>query len=162
MMDLNNIQLAPQTVAQLYTDVLIETHATAVPDNMIKALGANKKNILIIVHYEGEMYLPDAALQFLTSILGACKLSLADVALVNNKEEKKNYRQLLQQFNSTTVLLFDVSPLQLELPINFPHFQIQKFNGCTYLYTPELQSIEKDKTLKKNLWLALKTIFDIA
>ena len=164
-MSLNNIQLSPQQLADWYSQVLIETTATAVPEPEAPeyyALGGNAKKVLIVVSEEKEPFLPDSELTFLTSILTACKLNLADIALVNfEKMEQKDYKALVQYFNSRVVLLFNVSPLQFGLPINFPHFQIQEFNKCTYLFAPELRLVESDKQLKKELWTSLKNIFGL-
>jgi hypothetical protein len=164
-MSLNNIQLSTHQLADLYSQVLVETTATAMPEEqtpLFHSLGGNAKNILVVVAEEKESFLPDSELTFLTSILTACKLNLADIALVNfEKVEQKDYKALVQYFNSRVVLLFNVSPLQFGLPINFPHFQIQEFNKCTYLFAPELRLVESDKQLKKELWTALKNIFGL-
>ncbi len=164
-MSLNRIQLHPQQLAELYSQVLIETTATAVPEPappLFHSLGGNAKNILVVVASKKETFLPEGELTFLTSILSACQLTLADIALVNFlKLETRDYQSLVQYFNSQTVLLFNVTPLELGLPFHFPHFQIQAFNKCTYLSAPELRLVENDKQLKKDLWMALKTIFGL-
>src|SRR4051812_39183868 len=100
-MSLNNIQLNPSLLADMYRTSLVETnqnlrsnekkYAPAAIETVAKDtkavrwkyLGEYKKNILIIVRYDGLPYLPDQQLNFLTSVLGACKLNLADVAIFN-------------------------------------------------------------------------------
>ena len=82
-MNLNNISLTPQQVADLYTNVLIESESIAVPEKEnIAFLGNNKKNIVVLVNYTDVPFLPDEQLNFLMNILGACHLTLADVAIV--------------------------------------------------------------------------------
>lgn len=158
-MSLNNVQLGPRLLADLYASVLIDAPATAVPEPQVPFLGGNKRNILV-VSKSTEAFLPDGELQFLTSVLAACKLGLADIALVNfDRLAEKDFHPLVSFFNAQTVLLFNVEPLHFGLPINFPPFQIQEFDRRTYLYAPDLPRIEQDKGLKKDLWLALKNLF---
>lgn len=165
-MSLNNIQLNTQQLVQLYENVLVEDvpRPKSVEESQpaIRSLGGNAKKVLILVQKEGEAFLPDSELQFLTTVLGACGLSLADIALVNFASlAQKNYSALLEHFNSKQVVLFDVTPLQLGMPINFPPFQVQAFKDCRYLQAPALHLIEADVTLKKSLWGALKNMFGL-
>jgi hypothetical protein len=48
-----------------------------------KTLGNNKRQITVVVNCPTDVYVPEADLQFLTKMLGACKLNMADVAIVN-------------------------------------------------------------------------------
>src|SRR5882724_10092740 len=106
-MNLNHIQLPASVVANLYRNSLIQTEeSTLITDNYAlkktpagkadqwKYLGDNKKNILVVVDYRDAGFLPDEELSFLTSMLSACKLSLADVAIVNRSNyESANYKE---------------------------------------------------------------------
>jgi hypothetical protein len=127
-----------------------------------KHLGDFKKRILLVVRYAGVTYLPDEPLTFLTSILGACKLSMADVAIINiSNFPTAQYGDLQEKFNSAVVMFFGLTPSELEMPIDFPEFQIQPFNNCTFLHTPVLERLETDKVLKSKLWVCLRRIFDL-
>lgn len=159
-MNLNNITLTPQLVADLYPASLIEELSFPDKQETLKFLGKNQKNILILVSKENVAFLEDDELNFLSSVLAACKLSLADTAIVNHNTRKPlNYRELTNQLKSKTVLLFDVEAQTIDLPFNFPHFQLQQFDQCTYLSAPALKNIELDKALKTQLWNCLKNIF---
>jgi hypothetical protein len=162
-MSLNNIQLSPQLLASLYPDVIIETPGKQQEKKSeFRFLGNNKKNILILVSKEEIPFLEDIELNFLSNILAACKFSLADVAIVNLRNNATTgYSSLIQFFNSKYVLLFDVAPQEIDLPFNFPHFQIQKFDQCIYLSAPELNKIEPDKATKTQLWTSLKNLFGL-
>lgn len=166
-MDLNNIQLSTHQLVQLYENTLVEgvPELTDPLENdglIIRSLGGNAKHVLILVQKETEAFLPDGELQFLTTILGACGLSLADIALVNVAPlEQNNYNLLVEHFRSKQVVMFDITTGELGMPINFPPFQVQAFKDCRYLQAPALHLIEADVTLKKNLWAALKNIFGI-
>ena len=174
-MNLNRIQLPASVVANLYKHSLIEidTDSSSKPASFSfekisksgdrwKYLGENKKNILIVVDYKNVFYLPDDELSFLTSMLTACKLSLADVAIVNRSNYNDiNYKELIAQFASKIVFLFDIDPTSFEMPINFPHFQLQPFANATFLFTPSLGDMKKDDLLKSKLWLCLRRLFSI-
>lgn len=160
-MSLNHLNLNSTMLADLYSDVLVEINATGVPEPASKTyLGSNEKNILIIVNTADAVFLEDEELTFLTNILSACHLSLADVAIINwlNKETAS----IASELNSKNVLLFGISPLQFGLPINFPYFQIQNFDKTDYLTAPALSVISNDVQIKKELWSSLKKMFRIA
>ena len=102
---------------------LPETEKVLTDSSSHKYLGNNQQNILIIVKHNDCVHLPDHELQFLTGILAACKLSLADVAIVNlNNYPGITYKELNKQFNSKTVFLFGTRPASFGLPLNFPPF----------------------------------------
>src|SRR3954463_13782427 len=83
-MSLNNIQLKPQMVAELFGDNLLETKAEPVSSATGPTfLGSNGKGIAVVVNHDRYAYLPEAELTFLTNVLAACKLGLADIALFN-------------------------------------------------------------------------------
>lgn len=168
--ELNNIRLTPAIAAALYHHSLIddEIHEVAekkpavipVAGDEWKFLGANQQNILIAVSHSGITHLPDEDLDLLSSILKACKLGLADVAIINaHNYPQHTYKEYLDQFNSKIVLLFGMDPVSFGLPVDFPHFQVQSFAKTTFLYSPPLA--EYDKLLKSKLWVSLKTIFKL-
>lgn len=164
-MSLNNIELTPHNLAGLYGDVLIESVTNTVPDKpRLKArhLGNNRKNITIIVNHETVPFLPDPELSFLTSILNACRLSLADIAIINFQQfNPNNLEESVDELSPKQVLLFGIDPLSIGLPIQFPQFQLQQFNQRTYHYAPALSDLENDKDLKQKLWANLKTLFGL-
>ena len=162
-MSLNNILLSPRMLADLYTDVLIETNAIPVPmASKPSFLGNNEKKVLIVVNNPEAAFLTEAELAFLTKVLGACGLNMAHVAIVNwNNLAAKDYKSLLETLESKTVLLFALDAETFGLPIRFPHFQIQRFDQCIYLQAPALSIIEDDVASKKQLWTSLKTLFAI-
>lgn len=162
-MTLNTIQLNPSMLAEFYADVLVETGSGDAPATKeIRFLGNNKKHILVMVNHEEMPFLPDTELNFLSQVLGACKLSLADIAVVNfHPDGSSQIHQVFENLEPSKVLLFNVDPLSLGLPINFPWFQVQDFDKRKYLYSPSLSEIEQDKPLKQKLWASLKNMFDI-
>src|SRR5271169_6344375 len=88
-MSLNNIQLPGFLIEEWYSDKLIVLPAVTSPagpstTSPLKCLGNNRRHITILVNASGSPFLPDNQLTFLTKILEACRLTLADVAIVNN------------------------------------------------------------------------------
>lgn len=166
-MSLNDIHLPINTVVDLYKNVLIES-TESIPEKIksgtgsINYLGNNKKHVIILVSYSDTVYLPDEQLNFLTSILTACKLSLDDIAIINiHRTGPVSFKELFKAVPAKSVLFFNVIPGAISLPINFPLFQVQSFDGINYLTAPALDKIEKDKTLKMDLWTSLKKIFKL-
>lgn len=125
------------------------------------SLGGNRKGVLILVKNDTVPFLPDADLEFLSAILGACRLSIADVAIVNLHHYPQPYTALLEQFTARQVLLMGVTPQEVDLPFHFPHFQLQPFDSRTYLSAYPLRQMAQDRSLKMQLWSCLKQLFGV-
>jgi hypothetical protein len=175
-MALNNIELNSLLLIDLYRNSLIEINE--VKKNVVadqskiekndsltkewKFLGEFRKNILLVVRYNGLTHLPDESLNFLTSILIACKLSLADVAILNiSNQPSALYKDVQKKFRGVTTVLFGITPQEFEMPLSFPEFQVQPFDNCTFLYAPVLEKLESDKILKSKLWVCLRRMFSL-
>jgi hypothetical protein len=166
-MSLDNIQLPAIVLYDLFKDSLVDLN-TQQPDTAAGAatslsfLGNNQKRVAIMVADEKAIYLPDEDLNFLMGILSACKLTMADVALLNiKKNDAFTYAELEQQLKTEIILLLGVVPAQLQLPLQFPSYQIQKFNNQVYLAAPALHLLAQDKAEKTKLWNCLKQVFSI-
>jgi len=161
-MSLNTIQLDPFLVAGLYPELLVETGATTVPEKKVQSyLGNNARQIIIVVQHDSVPFLPDHELNFLSNVLAACKLSLADIAIVNIAKAGKDGVAGIIESEGRIVLMFGVGPETIGLPVYFPEFQLQQFNHRTYLHAPGLQTVENNKELKLKLWNNLKTLFGL-
>lgn len=162
-MSLNNISLPSPLIADLYQHVLIQDTTRAVPvKKKIAFLGKNGKNILIVVNQADVPFLPDGELSFLTNVLSACQLSLADVAIINaNSLRDQTADELFEQLNSRQVILFDVEPSAVGLSAKLPHYQVVQQVSRQFVAAPQLSDIEKFKEAKKQLWTALKQLFGI-
>jgi len=167
-MNLNNLKLSGALIKNLYPNVLIEETLSAPKlvqtpkKDLKKYLGDNKRNITVISSFETVTHIPDTELEFLTSVLSACQLSLGDIAYVNiHNFPDQSLGSLISELNPGVVLLFGVGTEEIELPVRFPQFQKQQVKNTTYLAAPRLEEIQKDKELKKQLWGCLKTIFKI-
>ncbi|MEO7524267.1 MAG: hypothetical protein ABIT58_09245 [Ferruginibacter sp.] len=167
-MSLDNFQLPPFLAGELYKNSLVDLNSKQLKNKSLKGngdlvyLGSNKKHILIIVNVENAVYLPEEDLNFLIDILTACKRSLADTALINfHKNPGLSYKLLMQHFNPETIICLDVNLAALGFPLEFPYYQVQKYNNQSYLSAPALKKLASDKQEKMQLWNCLKKIFSI-
>ena len=166
-MSLDNIQLPLIVLQQLFKHSLVNLENEEKPEEKtaskgFSTLGNNRRHILIMVESDQTLYLPDEELNFLLGILAACKLTMDDVAILNIKKNKSvTYRSATKELKPEKLFLFGVNPAQIELPLDFPHYQIQQYNNQTYLTAPPLSYFQDNKVEKTKLWNCLKQIFGI-
>ncbi len=166
-MSLDNIHLVPEIIQGLYSKSLYDLKtgnpvSQVMQKGDISFLGTNQKKIALLVNAPEAIYLPDEELNFLLSILTACRLSMADIALINvSKKPGLLYTDITEQLKAEKVFLFDVAVKTLQLPLQFPHYQVQQFNNQVYLSAASLTVLQKDKDEKMKLWNCLKNIFSL-
>jgi len=172
-MSLNTIKFETTDIALLFKNSLVEidTEQQILPKTNVDAdsatsrwkyLGENKKKTLVIVRYSDAVHVPDKQLSFLTKLLAACNLNLADVAILNFQDHSSSeFNEILNFFKPKVVLLFNIEPAEFGMPMIFPQFQVQGFKNVVFVSSPSLQVIEPDKTLKGKLWICLKKIFNL-
>ena len=163
-MSLDNIQLSGHTCSILFSHNLIEdSTSNTITDSKkkfeINSLGENQKKVLLLVNDPSCKFLPDEEMELLTNLIPACKLSMADIALVNFNWNKYNYQQFNSQFEPKKILIFGVTTLDIELPFDIPYFQVQPFHEQLYLTAPSLKDFINNTALKKELWKSLQKLF---
>lgn len=164
-MSLNDTRLDPLLVKELYKNMLID--AAPVPaahpvasDAGFTFLGNHEKRVVVLVNSPDNAYLPDESLTFLLDILSACKLSMADIALLNLAKDPSITDQIIaERLGPLKMLLFGIDPLSIGMPLQFPHYQVQSFSNRVYLSAPRLEILKSDKDEKLKLWTCLKKIF---
>ena len=128
-------------------------------------LGDNQKHIVILVNDIDAVYLRDEWLQFLSNILGACKLNIGDVAIVNHANNPMIFTDFQQQLTPQYFILFDVPAQNIQLPFTVPFYQLQQFGNIQFLLAPSLAlmlgNTDVVKMEKSRLWLSLKKMFNI-
>jgi len=166
-MSIDNIVLTPHVLQELYKSSLVADNRTqpqqdSSPKKNISFLGKNQKQISILVSKDEVLYLPDEQLSFLVGILAACKLTMEDVAIINLKKNAAiTYKTLAEELNAEKIFLFGIESSQIELPLQFPNYQIQKYNQQVYLTAPMLSILQDDKGEKMKLWTCLKQVFSL-
>lgn len=131
----------------------------------IKFLGEHQKKILVLVQDPDAVHLNERAFDLLTSILNACKLTIADIALINVANKNFSLHQILTQVPSEFVFVFDINPTQLKIklptklytPILLGETQLLFSNNLS-----QMQGIDQASKIEKTkLWTALKLIFKL-
>ena len=175
------IQLPDFLIAELYKGSLVDLETfklkvtplpveeegrdVVISNKKIKFSGENGKGVIIIINQPEAKFLREEELTFLTNILKACQLSLADIAIINNAKQEITYEAIKEQLSISVILLFDVEPSAIKLPFMIPAFQIQNFDGNKIVVAPPLplinQPTQEGKLLKTKLWLSLKKVFNL-
>lgn len=119
---------------------------------IISYKGGNERGILILVEDSTDEFLNEQDLNYLLKILGAVKLSLADIALVN-VHRSKNYAEL----DYEQVLVFTANH-SFQLP-NPTKYTLNQLEGLQILLADPLNKIADSVELRKALWGSLKAIY---
>ncbi len=175
-MNEENIQLPDFLIAELYKNSLVITDEVPKPVKTKPKqgkptaerewyLGSNLQKITLLVSEKEAVYLQEDSLQFLSTILGACKLNLGDVAIVNFENDPIDYGFLKEKLSPSYLILFGVTAQQVQLPFTIPNYQVQKYDACQFLLAPPLNTMlgttQEAKLEKSKLWLSLKKMFNI-
>lgn len=147
-------------------DIERPTPAKATPNEAVAplqvahTLGDNQQGIILAVDYANAATILESDLTFLLNILNACRLGLRDVLITNLHGMTASERQrLIKTYQAATLIMFGLNPADMNLPIRFPEYQRQSFDGIQYLSAPALSRLEQDPAGKKQLWGCLKSMF---
>lgn len=167
-MSLDNFQLPTHLLSELYKNSLVvlddkQINTESLKEENFVFLGNNHKNILIVVEDAEAVHVNDQDLNFLIGILTACKLTIADIALLNMTNHQKNYFEAaIQHFNPDTIILFNIeSKKSNSLDIVGNKYQTEKKNGIQILSASSLHQISNNIEEKKKLWNCLKNLFNV-
>jgi hypothetical protein len=162
-MSLKKIVLNPYNISYLYANSLVGVLNKPKKEsaNLLKFLGGNSKNILILVQDLENVHIGESDLILLTKMLNACKLTIEDVSILNMAKFQLNLSEIVEKLSPKMVLLFGVSPTEIDMPIMFPEYHVQNYNNMQFLLSAKLNIIANDTVLKTNLWNSLKKMFEI-
>lgn len=128
-------------------------------------LGDNTHKITILLLDKSHVFTGEKELEFLTNILSACHLNLSNVALINYDKTPLGYKEIQINPGCEKLILFGVTPQQIQLQFNFPAYQPQEYEQITFLQAAALpkmmQNSPEAKEEKKKLWFSLKKLFNI-
>jgi hypothetical protein len=131
----------------------------------LKYLGEHKKNITIVVNDANAVYLNEDDFILLTSILNACKLTIADIALINIAKQSTSLHQCLNELPSTHLIAFDITPEQLKVKLPSTIYKAHVVGDTTIVFSEALfamrDSSAQAKQEKAKLWQILKSIFKL-
>lgn len=118
-----------------------------------------KRDVLICIATLESKLNPEKE-RLLNAILSACKLDPTQLFICTDQEQLHySFLDVVGAQQATKVILFGLDPAHVGLPIHFPLFQIQAFQGVQYLHAPSLDALEIDKQMKMQLWQKLKQMF---
>ena len=173
-MSFEKLVLPPASIVSLYSKTLVESNDGIISSEAKELvqvnegytfLGNNNRSIVLLVNFAEAPIIPDLHLQFLSRMLEACKLNLGDVAILNQSKQILDIKKLKDQLHPASLVLFGVKSADIGLPLNFPLFKSQVYDGITYLYVPGLELLNQDtdegKLLKSKLWVCLRQLFGI-
>jgi len=133
-------------------EVLIEKE----PDIIIDSLGANKKNILFIVDdLNNDFFSKDAELAFIKT-LGALKLTIEDVAVINYKRigGSITFDQIKKEFTPKACVFLGSSPTRFNM--NFAENIITNDKDMQFLNSFSFEEMLTDAAKKRMFWDAIK------
>jgi len=166
-MSLDNIQLPHTVIQELYKNSLVDLESNepireTLNNNAYPFLGANKKNVLLIVSETSAAFLQDEHLALVMKMMSACQLTMADISIVNAAHTPGlNLTDLNEQFEPRKIIIFGLRPSELDFPLEFPDFQVQKYNGQSYLTAPGINEVATNTDIKKQLWQSLQKMFEL-
>jgi hypothetical protein len=135
------------------------------PITPIKFLGEHQKKILVLVQDINAVHLNERDFDLLTSILNACKLTIADIALINLANKNFSLHQILTQVPSEFVLVFDINATQLKIKLPTKLYAPILLGETQLLFSNNLiqmQGMDQDSKIEKTkLWSALKLLFKL-
>jgi hypothetical protein len=131
----------------------------------IKYLGEHLKQVTIIVKDELAVYLNENDLTLLSSILSACKLTLADIALINVAQQKLSLHEILNVLPSKLVMIFDVTSTTLKIKLPTTLYKSIQLGDTYLLFSNSLSLMQggdqSAKLEKGKLWAILKSLFQL-
>ena len=150
-MNINDISLPASVVAGLYKNSLV------IPGELPANKQPEQVKTVLILYYKS-----DKQSRFVDDLLIACHIDKIKAELKElKKDEAYDYKELLDKSHFKEIILFGVEPSAIQLPLSFPHFQLQSFAGRSILFTPPLSEMKDDKLLKSRLWVSLRRMFNI-
>lgn len=135
-----------------------DTDTKYIESNPFNFIGENGKNILILNFGEKEEVISKNELMFLTKILQAVQLTLADVAVLR-WDDSYHLSMLQDAFKFQTFICLSQIPTCLQSILPSERYQIKNSSKVQYLFIDSLKEIETDVEKKKLLWKCLKTLF---
>lgn len=94
--------------------------------------------------------------EMFTKLLDACKLSIEHIHLISPYTFELTSSVLLKEYTPSHIIMFGVGSSEIGLSVYFPDFQVQQVEGVTYLTSPDLNLVAKDKNIKLALWKSLQ------
>lgn len=147
-------QLAETNIHQTNASITVVDSA----DISFDYLGENNKYFAILVNTPAHQYMPPKELEALQSILGAKKMDLNDVAILNlHKYPQASFSAIKKFLVSNRMVLFGINPQSIQLP-SIASNQISEHHGVKVLATYAFSEMMVDVEKKKAFWNVMKIL----
>jgi hypothetical protein len=164
-MSINEITLDPAQLPDWYGNQLVSTTrvlAPAVQKPKPTLLGSFEKRILILVDAPDHAFIPDNDLNLLTGILSACKLSMADIGILNLQTDPEwSAGFLAEALEPLAWWLFGTDSLILGTGNTGQAGLISSLQGSPVFAAPSLDLLAERPEAKRSLWGALKKQYGV-
>ncbi len=156
--------IGKEAIASTSNNEVVNAHKTT-PTQPLKFLGDHLKKIVVLVNDVEAVHLNETDLGLLSSILNACKLTLADIALVNMATQPVSIHEILSTLPSQLVLAFDLTSAQIKIKLPATLYKPVVLGETHILFSSSLRSMQGGdqaaKLEKSKLWNALKLLFNL-
>lgn len=164
-MSINEIKLAPSQLPDWYGHQLVSTESTentATQKTRPTLLGDYNKRILIVVNAPNHAFLADEELALLTGILTACKLSMADIGILNLSPDLEwSAADLADTLKPSAWWLFGTEQRILGSGATTQVGLTTSLQGAPVFVAPSLNQLAERPEAKRSLWSALKTHYGV-
>ncbi len=130
---------------------------------VVVSLPPLKHRLLVLVEEKTQPGLKPADARLLENILKATGHSIAEVDILNiSTLPKADARSVVAAKSTHYFITFGVPLIKLQIDLLFQPYVPRQIEGVWFLLAEPLATIDADKTKKKQLWLALKQMFEVA
>lgn len=121
-------------------------------------LGENNKFMLLLIREDSHPNLRSNELEALANILGAKRMSIKDVAIVNQRKYTAcSWKEFKGYFGCRSIVLFGVDPPDLKIrPL--PKNVITDFEGMQVLFTYSFAEMMNSVDKKREFWNQMKKL----
>lgn len=119
--------------------------------------GENNKYILMLYQLEGAKDLPLSQKGMLEKMLGAVRMGIKDVALLNIGATTPTFDQLKTYFAPVTIFLWGINPSIFGVRAN--KYSPLVHNGVKIIVADSFAELENNPAQKKVLWNLLQTLY---
>jgi hypothetical protein len=122
-------------------------------------LSRNRNQVVIIYNNQQTVYLNPEEEALLTKILGAVKLRLDDVELVNIHNHRDTLVEILKDKVVNQIISFGIELRDLDIQIPLEAYRITRAEGIDILLADSLFELQLNTDKKKMLWQSLQSMF---
>lgn len=157
-MSLDKLKIPGLLVSELFKNQLVDIKK----DGDITAPSTDEiKDVLIILSEPKAGPIGARSSEITGKILVACKWRMEDTSFINVNGAPVTWATIKEGGTPRICILFGTDATAIDLPVIFPEFRIQQFDGTKFLQCPSPEQVESDRLLKSKLWLCMKELFNV-